>query len=215
MAVLTRLEPTTDLAIIRASSSLGALTTLTSINLVAPSPSLAIFLAKSCMTKLSMAENFSKSAVSGKISLLRVQPFDRTKTISFVEVSPSTVIWLKVFSTFCERASCRVSLEITASQVIKASMVAILGWIMPEPLATPAMVTSSRPNISVTATVLISVSVVSMALEKSSALPLITNLDKPFFRVSIGKSSPMTPVEATATVSGSTPNFSAVHFCMV
>ena len=74
-----------------------------------------------------MAENLSNSGVFGKISSFKVQPFDITRTISFVDVSPSTVIWLNVVSTFWLRASCKVSLEILASQVMKASMVAMLG----------------------------------------------------------------------------------------
>ena len=86
---------------------------------------------------------------------------------------------------------------------------------MPDPFATPAIVTSSRPNFSVTATVLTMVSVVKIAFEKSSELPLTTSLERPVFKVSIGNKSPMTPVEATPTKSGSTPSFSAVHFCIV
>ena len=86
---------------------------------------------------------------------------------------------------------------------------------MPEPLATPAIVTTSRPKVSVTAMVLVAVSVVKIALAKSSAFPLTTNLERPFFKVFIGSNSPITPVEATPTKSGSTPSFSAVHSCMV
>ena len=185
------------------------------MSLLAPSPSLAIFLANSCITKFNIFENLSNSGVSGRISSLSVQPFDMTRTISLVEVSPSTVIWLKVFSTFWLKANWRVSLEILASQVINPNMVAILGWIIPEPLATPAIVTTSRPKVSVTAIVLVAVSVVKIALAKSSAFPLTTILERPFFKVSIGSNSPITPVEATPTKSGSTPNFSAVHSCMV
>ena len=57
--------------------------------------------------------------------------------MSFVEVSPSTLIMLKVFCTSPESAFCSISALTAASVVRNTSMVAMFGWIMPLPLAMP------------------------------------------------------------------------------
>ena len=55
--------------------------------------------------------------------------------MSLVEVSPSTVTRLKVRATTSRRASSSISWVMAQSVVMKQSMVPMLGWIIPEPLA--------------------------------------------------------------------------------
>ena len=74
------------------------------------------------------------------------------------------------------KAFCSVSFEITASVVRKASMVHMLGWIMPDPLAMPPSVTVFPPISSSTASSFSQVSVVMMAL--AAAVPFSR---EPFF----------------------------------
>ena len=94
------------------------------------------------------------------------------------------------------------------SVVRKASIVAMLGWIMPEPLAMPPMEHSTPSTSNSTANCLSSVSVVMMAFA-ASTLPsgdsASTRLCMPS---EIGWSEsgwPITPVEATATSSSRMP----------
>lgn len=82
-----------------------------------------------------------------------------------VEVSPSTVTWLKVRSTTRRHPALKASWGTRASVTRKASMVAMLGWIMPLPLARPTIL---APATSASAT-LGRVSVVRMASAKASA----------------------------------------------
>jgi hypothetical protein len=60
-----------------------------------------------------------------------------TMTVSFVLVSPSMVMRLKDWSTAKRMARLSSSLETLASVVMKLSMVAMFGQIMPAPLAIP------------------------------------------------------------------------------
>ena len=66
-------------------------------------------------------------------------PLASTSTMSFVEVSPSTVRLLKVRSTTRLSMRSRLVLSTAASVVMKQSMVAMFGLIMPEPFAQPPM----------------------------------------------------------------------------
>ena len=79
----------------------------------------------------------SKSAPGAVISALPAIPFARSVTISLVEVSPSTLTMLNVSDTSPESACCSILALIAQSVVRKTSMVAILGWIIPEPFAIP------------------------------------------------------------------------------
>src|SRR5229473_6671117 len=68
---------------------------------------------------------------------LPAAPFARIRKVSLVELSPSTVTWLKLRS-----AMVLTSLPIrpgstAASVVTYASMVAMFGWIIPDPLHIP------------------------------------------------------------------------------
>ena len=101
-------------------------------------------------------------------------------------------------------ASCKSPLEIARSVVIKASMVHILGWIMPDPLHMPPTVTVFPPISNCTATSFGFVSVVIMALAASAAssrlLPRHGAIAAiPSLSFSIGSCIPITPVEATST----------------
>lgn len=57
--------------------------------------------------------------------------------MSFVEVSESTVTLLKVCFTAARSASWAASSVRAASVDMTQSMVAMFGWIMPEPLTKP------------------------------------------------------------------------------
>ncbi len=61
--------------------------------------------------------------------------------MSFVLVSPSTLVWFHVRWAMGERRAWSVAGATLASVMRIASIVAILGWIMPTPLATPETVT--------------------------------------------------------------------------
>lgn len=80
-----------------------------------------------------------------------------------VEVSPSTDIMLKVSLTTSPSAAFSSSASTAASVVRKHSMVAILGAIMPLPLAMPPRVQIAPPSGKVTAASFFTVSVVMMA----------------------------------------------------
>ena len=113
-------------------------------------------------------------------------------------------------------------LEIFASVVIKASMVHIFGWIMPEPFAIPPMVTVSfRPRRSnVTATSFSFVSVVMIAF--AARCPASQSLSScclpayviPCFQTSrSGSCIPITPVEPISTPSSGIAKDLCRFFC--
>src|SRR5699024_6524892 len=140
IAVFTREEPTTDFAILIASVEEWALSTITSINFVAPSPSLAIILAKSSETCCNNSMKIGQSSLCGVSGALLAQPFAMTITVSFVDVSPSTVTQLNVLFTVSFKACCKYVASMLRSVVINESIVAIFGLIIPEPLQEPANV---------------------------------------------------------------------------
>ena len=74
-------------------------------------------------------------------------PVANSRAVSLVEVSPSTVTLLNVVRTCRPSMARRTFWWISASVTIKASMVAMSGAIMPDPLAIPAMRTL-WPSIS-------------------------------------------------------------------
>ena len=74
-------------------------------------------------------------------------PEARTKTVSFVLVSPSTLSWSQVRAAAGRSRPHRVSGAALASVSTTASIVAIRGWIIPTPLAMPLTVTvTGRPS---------------------------------------------------------------------
>ena len=85
--------------------------------------------------------------------------------MSLVEVSPSTVTRLKVRATTSRRASSEsISWVMAQSVVMKQSMVPMLGWIIPEPLAmAPRVTVFSTQGAGEKASSFFTVSVVMMA----------------------------------------------------
>ena len=71
--------------------------------------------------------NCPNSGPSSVIGALPAMPFASTATMSFVDVSPSTLTMLNVSSAASFNAFCSSSAEIAASVVRKPSIVAILG----------------------------------------------------------------------------------------
>ncbi len=142
----------------------------------------------------------------------------RMSTVSLVLVSPSTEMRLKERSTAFLRASRRAGASISRSVVMKASMVAMEGWIMPAPLAAPPILKVPWEVVTSSAVLLGKLSVVMMALEKVSppwGLMLAARLSMPFCIASMGSGSPITPVEQTRTSSGGTSRAFAVLSTMV
>src|SRR5947208_14371946 len=64
-------------------------------------------------------------------------PLARTRRVSLVDVSPSTLMALKVRPVTSRRIFCKRDGEMLVSVATKARVVAMLGWIMPAPLAQP------------------------------------------------------------------------------
>ena len=123
-------------------------------------------------------------------------------TVSFVLMSPSIVMRLNDCSTACCTAFCNAALPIAASVVTKHNMVAMLGQIIPAPLAQAPMRTVLPPIWNCTAVSFGRVSLVMMARAKSVPLPVPnwpqTSAMRGSIR-SIGIGKPMMPVEQTAT----------------
>ena len=141
-------------------------------------------------------------------------PLARIITISFVLISPSTLIILNELATLCRSTLLRAAEVIEASVVIKASIVARLGDIIPAPLAIAPIVIFFFPTSVVTATSLGTVSVVIIA---SAALLLASiplcgrRLSMPVLILSTGNFFPIIPVEATRISPSLIPNFLAVN----
>ena len=181
-----------------ASSESAALSTTTETNLLAPSPSRIISWASSINTFSRLATNCSKLLSSITTPLA---PVAASTTASLVDVSLSTVMRLKDLSVTSCRARWSNSPSISASVATKLSMVAILGLIMPEPLLIPVMVicVSELPSrVNCRLDPLGRVSVVRMP-SAASAQPFssraATASGIPASNVSIGRVSPITPVE--------------------
>lgn len=116
-AVFTRFEPTIFLAMTFASRLFFAPCTWASISFVAPSPSLAISLARSSQVSKSAFLKTYQSGWSSVRHSFSAQPFAITNTMSFVDVSPSTVIWLNETSVISRSAFCSAFSSIAASVV--------------------------------------------------------------------------------------------------
>ena len=117
---------------------------------------------------------------------------------------------LKLTFTVSSRAVLIISGEMAQSVVRKHSMVPMLGWIIPLPLAMPPMRTTLPPMTVSTAASFFSVSVVMMAWAAAS----LASAEWSRAAYSSGMPSsmtftfrvwPMTPVEDTSTSSGLQP----------
>ena len=127
---------------------------------------------------------------------------------SLVEVSPSMVMRLNELSATSRTMSARHSLEMAASQQIKASSVAMSGLIIPAPLAIPLMVTLSCPSEIRWLTNFGAVSVVMIAV--AAATQPSARCDSPIRPIvscmrATGRRSPITPVEKGATADSARP----------
>ena len=69
-----------------------------------------------------------------------------TSVMSFVDVSPSMLSILNVSQTPLFSAFLSISGEIAVSVVMKQSIVAMFGWIIPEPFAMPPIRHSTPPH---------------------------------------------------------------------
>ena len=159
----TRLPPATARARSRAISRSGTPATSTMNSLLAPSPSAAIALARSAHRLVSVASRVLKAALPGSIAGAPEAPLASAMTVSLVDMSPSTVMVLNVSSTADTSARCSVSGATRASVVMKQSIVAICGWIIPDPLAMAAKRTVLPPSSSSRKASLVRRSVVRIA----------------------------------------------------
>lgn len=132
--------------------------------------------------------------------------------MSLVLRSLSTTTRLKLSSTAGRKAASRSAGATAASVATKASIVAIRGSIMPDPLAMPPMAIR-RPSASkATAACLGTVSVVMMAVAASappSGERAAAARRAPLAIASIGTRMPMIPVELTSTSSSAMPSVAA------
>lgn len=135
-------------------------------------------------------------------------PEASSSTVSFVDMQPSTSMRLNEVSTAAPSAAWSWPALTTASVVITHSIVASCGAIMPEPLTMPP---TRNPFDPMRVTVLGLVSVVMMACEASSPAAIVGSSAAkaraaPSSTLSSGSSSPMRPVEHTATSPSSVPS---------
>ena len=137
-------------AIRLAEASDSAPVTETAISLRAPSPSRttcrARFLSRASRPKRKSSRSGSEASVTRGAPCAR--PVAKSRSVSLVEVSLSTVTALKLPSTLAESSAWRALAEIGASVATKESMVAMSGAIMPAPLAMPLIVTSASPSLT-------------------------------------------------------------------
>lgn len=118
---------------------------------------------------------------------------------------------LNVVSAAALMAFCSIGTEMAQSVVTKHSIVAMFGWIMPEPLEMPPMHTSLSPSVIFTAHSFSMVSVVMMAFAamlEPFSFSSAANAGAAFSIGAIGKICPITPVDATMTSCGSMPSAS-------
>ncbi len=185
------------------------------MNFSAPSPSFTTSCDSSSAARAN-AEAKSRNAGSSidltPLGAAPAMPVAANRTVSEVEVSPSTVMQLNVLATTVLRRRVRSLAGTAASVKKKASIVAMSGAIIPEPLAMPLMVTLAPPYRAEAVTVLGKVSVVSMARAASShrssaALSMSCGTTRKMSAGSNG--SPITPVEAMKTSDGLHPEAAA------
>src|SRR3989338_4624623 len=133
------------------------------MNFVAPSASRIIILAKFRQTSEMALLKLAKSGSWRLIALFLAKPLAIIITLSLVLIQPSMVIILKDLSTASCKAAFRAVYSIAASVVIKQSIVAILGAIIPTPLAIAPIVTIVPPILTLRKNSLGWVSVVIIA----------------------------------------------------
>ena len=139
--------------------------------------------------------------------------------MSLVDMSPSTLTQLKDWSEAALRPTLSSAGEAAASVQTKASIVAMLGSIMPAPLAMPAMVTVFPSQTKRAVTDLGRVSEVRIALAERT--PSAASRERraaealmPSATLAIGSSSPIRPVEQTRNASSGAPTAAAASFAI-
>ena len=142
------------------------------------------------------------------------RPLASAITVSLVDMSPSTVMVLNVSSTASASAACSTAGATVASVVMKQSIVAIWGWIIPEPLAIAANLTALPPtSISRNATLVRrSVVRIASAAGMTSSPSAATSAGTAAAIRSTGSGMPIAPVDAVSTAAASTPRPSATAF---
>ena len=170
-AVLTSGELAIARATRSASAAVFAPRTSTATSFDAPSPSLTISLASVWQSSTSPAANHEALLAPAR-TVTPEAPLASASTVSLVDVSPSTVMWLKDSFTAAHSTSRKTVGATAASVVMKASMVAMRGWIIPAPLATPARQTDRTPASVRNTQDFENVSVVLMARGTSSAFSM-------------------------------------------
>src|SRR5258708_4963057 len=214
-AVFTRGEVATVSAMRRAASSVLAPRTSISITRCAPSPSATICRAREWQTCSSAAVKSRCALLPLLIAGAPASPLARTRRASFVDVSPSMLMELNVRAVTSLRVFCSSEGAIAASVVTKAGVVAMLGWIMPAPLAQPTKWMRLPAILKEAAAVFGRVSVVQMASDTSAN----ERAEERRWRASSGTArsilssangTPMTPVEQTKTSSDLQPRRFAV-----
>ena len=142
-------------------------------------------------------------------------PLARARTQSLVDMSPSTVTRLMVRFTQSASMACHASPEMSASQQMKESMVAMFGEIMPAPLHMPSSRTSPPFSSKDAAASLCTVSVVMIALAVSLGVPVASDSASAGMAAShlaMSNCAPMTPVDAGSSSSAGTPSALAARF---
>ena len=208
-AVFTSIEFAIRRAARSACWGFAAPTTSTVTSLVAPSPSRASICDNCVATSSSAASNLAAPALLAlRIAAFPATPLAITTTVSLVEPSPSIVTQLYVWSATRLSAPRKNAGDTFASVVMNESIVAMLGSIIPEPLAMPEIVTCLRFTTTVVLAYLAKVSVVriaSAARLKPLALSSFCASTAPARIFAIGRGSPITPVDETRTSSALQP----------
>ncbi len=204
-AVFTSKEFAIHIATFFASLSVSAPFTVILVTFVAPSPSLTTIMASSLITLV--IASFT-SAISASII------FDvSTKSVSFVDVSPSTEMALKLDTMAFFVIISRGCLFIFASVRTIPRVVAISGAIIPEPFAMPS--TLALPAFAEHILGYVSVVIMACAKRVASGLNPSTRGAIFFMIFSAGSLTPITPVDSGMTSCCPTPSSEAMHFIMM
>ncbi len=205
MAHLSRLLRATERATVTASSTVAARVAVTAMLFVDPSASSTSCRARSAHTDSTAASRASSpgatpdapDASSSTVSLVDMQPSESTR---------SNVVLVARRSTASSRSA-----GTTASVVRTTSMVASPGASMPAPLAIPP---TRKPPAPTASDCLGTESVVMIARAASSAPDTAssgTAASTPASSRSIGRRSPIRPVEQTATSPADSSSAIATH----
>ncbi len=210
-AAFTSGELAMERATSRADASDGAPVTTTSRSLVAPSPSEAMARVISRKRSVTAASSTSRSGPASAMRALPARPLASAMSVSFVDMSPSTVSISKVRFTARPSTSCSIfgvtETSVTSTQI----MVASCGASIPEPLAMADTVAAFPPTTTSREAIFGLVSVVMMAsAAKSARAPSCsTSAGSPSRIFWAGSRTPITPVEAVSTARFCTPSASA------